>query len=1761
MTHTISPTILHAETVANSLPAWLKLASQTQRDKLKAQMLASNRARGQVQKLLSPLKPIEAFAAPILQKALLDYCGFQLDVRKTTLRQTTRSGYPEVISTHRDRSLLEAALTNFGQAPTFDYGSGVFTDATCTAPLSLEPERFARLCRNLDIGQRYQDHLDAVLNPEVQLLRALEDSDCAALAAEVTQARMAGLISETLGTLLERALLERQDFEHEGQRIRATRLTLFDLPVSGALVIGADRDAGKEVPCVLYVPGDPQAPLQAFANAGALTRNLTERFWDKRYWQFFSRFIAKRHQPAFYAALQQVLFPDLPHRGKVEKPVLGRGESIPFFFRAFPAYGKRWQETLDQNGRLRLAESSVNGNWFQTRARAHLLHLRDDARFIAVPVGDLDYQASLDALDGWLELGMNVLGVAAFFIPAAGTLMLVLGGAQILHEVYAGAHAYGEGQTAEALMHVFAILENLASTAAIGAVTHVVPSFVMGMKPVRLPSGETRLWSTDLAPYKPLQPTKLPAGLQADALGQYNAHGLNYVHLQDGLYEVIQREGSDAWHLQHPSDSEAYAPVVEHHSDGAWRVEDEQVLSWDAASCLRRWGPVTDGLSDAQLHAAMRLNGLSEAQMRGFQVRGERLPALMVDSLDRLRVEDRLARFDEALRAGEALTDQDLALNPAWLLQLPEWPANLNVEVVEPGNTQVYGTAKGAEARTLRVEKTHFASGEYAEDITAMIETLGMGDWLGETTDGDQRIAALRSRVADHVQRTQRAALKANAERAAREPEARHLVLLRGEYPDLPDVVLEELLDHSTGRERDQLLALGRAPLAMAERAEGYQRDVRLNRAIEGLTCSPANLQDRDNLCLGLLETLPGWSGEVRLELQDKDIGPAPVATAGPEGAGQVKRIERHAASYRPLDENGEVLAGDLDLFGAILRALPDSERVALGIEIHDADRLRDAISTAALANREQAARLLQRRTLHPRSQGAHRHGRQTIGYEQVGEHFTYTQERRLAAVFPDYLALTAEQKESFQASLRREPGETPAALVARMEQEWRSLNGELNDWANGSHSYDLVEGGQRNAEFRDLARTALHLKEAWRNRLPGPRAATELKLANLPLGRLPAISASFPHIKTLELHGLNLTEIPDAFLKAFAHVETFRFSDPVFPVCPSGVRALTGLRTLDLALDHWAPDPEPLAPLRDLARLETLHLDSLIAEWDGQMLAPLTGLERLTAITLSIQKLRLDVADLQLLAQINGLESLAIWDSRLRLTPQTAHGFSRLTRLTELDLSDNPLEVAPNVAGLLRLEVLELAFCKLEEWPAGLTELLDDEAASLRTVNLSYNQIAEVPPLAGLRGIARLATPPGDEVLDIASPGIELHENPLSEQSRAHLQEANIEFQSILPPAQTPVNWREGAPEALQQALAATLDDPGWAPIYRAFKKVMATGDYRTRRALVCNKMWSIMEAAHGLDPQAGVAGHAQLRDMLVELARDALDTCQDRVLLMLDDMYYEVTAWRATALQAATGPAAARAAVEVTQKLFRLRRVDRYADLICAARQARYDAIKAGTPDLPPLDALDSLSDSDLVNIENDIPRDAWPQLLQARSAAGQEPTAIDDVEITLKLRVEVARQLALPADLGEPHYTVELGNETVGQVAQAISQDTTLDNLSLWAASKAYWRQFLESSRAEAFQALRGESLEAYDYLMTLEPGTPVSVVETPPGPLLIDALKVDFPDKPWPADSNGLAPKLNADEYSIAQGVVDRWYQAALRHFYQRQGREVLQQWSD
>jgi hypothetical protein len=63
-------------------------------------------------------------------------------------------------------------------------------------------------------------------------------------------------------------------------------------------------------------------------------------------------------------------------------------------------------------------------------------------------------------------------------------------------------------------------------------------------------------------------------------------------------------------------------------------------------------------------------------------------------------------------------------------------------------------------------------------------------------------------------------------------------------------------------------------------------------------------------LALHALEKLPGWSGEVRLEVRDGHINGPLIDGIGNESAGRRKYVVKQGPSFQAFDERGETLNG-----------------------------------------------------------------------------------------------------------------------------------------------------------------------------------------------------------------------------------------------------------------------------------------------------------------------------------------------------------------------------------------------------------------------------------------------------------------------------------------------------------------------------------------------------------------------------------------------------------------------------------------------------------------------------------------------------------------------------------------------------------------------------------------------------------------------------------------------------------------------------------
>ena len=169
--------------IAQRLPAWMKRLSMAEFTLLSEALPELLACRAGLVSALARLRNLNAFTQPLLQQALGAHGD--LDVDRLSFRQWytftsptihyVTSRLPVVGSDYYDIPLLEAALSNFTAEQQRDQPQGnCLVDVRGARRSELSAPSFARLCRALDLGQKYQAHLDSVLPVSYTHLRAHE---------------------------------------------------------------------------------------------------------------------------------------------------------------------------------------------------------------------------------------------------------------------------------------------------------------------------------------------------------------------------------------------------------------------------------------------------------------------------------------------------------------------------------------------------------------------------------------------------------------------------------------------------------------------------------------------------------------------------------------------------------------------------------------------------------------------------------------------------------------------------------------------------------------------------------------------------------------------------------------------------------------------------------------------------------------------------------------------------------------------------------------------------------------------------------------------------------------------------------------------------------------------------------------------------------------------------------------------------------------------------------------------------------------------------------------------------------------------------------------------------------------------------------------------------------------------------------------------------------------------------------------------------
>lgn len=656
------PTRRTAISVAGTQPPdWYLRASPEQQRALTDSYKSSFAAQTVLDKTMSPLQDIETFAEPLLIKALKDLLGVEVDVHNTLLclRRPLDIGVLEIELSSFEvlkLSLLQAALHNFEasecEAGAFHEQSG-FVVETATpgtfqaAALNLTVRQFLSLCRSLDIGAQYQTHVRAFFQPtdvqaEHSLRRSFITSQKAALRAAAEQALLKKDIEPDDYTMILSVINGEVHPRLGHKQVWFRDLILMKRRMTGCVVFSISEQYRYTSEFIVYIPHDPVQPLRRCSTAQlreAFKQQFTARDATRpaseptAYQRFFSQFVAYADRPYYFNQFTRKA------AGAATDPLhsiwVKVARVVPPFstfvgIKELPPEQPFEREPvedpyLDPFGTTR---EGVAGIWsantdlwtyLYEQSRAKVIA---DARSHAVPTADVDAKARAEKLNHLLQLGMLGLNMVSMFVPVLGEVMLTVMAGQLLYESFEGVVEWSEGDRVAAKAHLIDVAENLALIGlmagmgkGVGRLAAVKPEPVIEhLEQVRRADGKTRLWRPDLKAYECDVALDHDAG--PDAQGLYRLNDRTFIRQAGKTYETTFETTLKQWRIKHPTDAQAWQPLLEHNGHGAWRHTLERPLDWDRLTLLRRMGHSTQDLTDEQLLKIADASGVDDNALR-----------------------------------------------------------------------------------------------------------------------------------------------------------------------------------------------------------------------------------------------------------------------------------------------------------------------------------------------------------------------------------------------------------------------------------------------------------------------------------------------------------------------------------------------------------------------------------------------------------------------------------------------------------------------------------------------------------------------------------------------------------------------------------------------------------------------------------------------------------------------------------------------------------------------------------------------------------------------------------------------------------------------------------------------------------------------------------------------------------------------------------------------------------------------------------------
>ncbi|NWC72911.1 hypothetical protein HX823_02340 [Pseudomonas sp. P7759] len=1227
----------HYQLLKEAFPAWLGAASSTKQQalsrakprphpanaELKRLNTAHWRAQNTVDDALKNVQDPRAYARTMLEQALRTRYDLNLNSETVYVRLYIPQDVPWFsIPTGAARtwtvSLLDAALHNFEHDETvkgaFEADSTFITQPNASGQFETLPDvrkklgvtAFTGLCRELDIGAHYQTYLRTQLGLDEPVSAAamrikVDASQKAALRAALQLARLRGDIQEDFAQQVEKLLQGDSDLVLDKRALNCHDLQMMGAPLTGILLLSPNLETTRSVSrLVAYVPDDPQHPLKEYVSPLAFKQELTRQLRDTDYQTFFSRFVAHEYRGTFFADLSQRLA-----RIKWHPPQ--RGSSLP-----------SWRKEPTDDPKLQFVATPIQGDAWLHLYQQKLNQILNDARTQAVSTATVDRNARWALWDSIVNVASTILNAAllivAPFVPGLGELMLGYMAWQILDDEFEGIIDWAEGLPQEAFGHLMNVLQTwvqvgtfaAGSVIGIAQLRKVLPApvveFFDRFKPVTLANGSQRYWKPDLTPYQ--QNLALPPRLGVNSLGLHSVRGESLLPLEGKLYAVQKLADDEGYEIKHPTRPDAYAPRLKHNGAGAWHSELDTPLQWDRPTLLRRLGHGVSELSEADRHLALDISGIHENNLRKMHVRGAPVPPPLDDTLERLRIDRSLQTLIDRLDSDDPA--QHAQVDPQDMLQLlttyGDWPKTRALRMLdaEGNSTWEFGDSH---LPVVQIPEAQLANGELLKTVLQALSPEEIRAQFGERAADpelslDNRVKQLRKKLA-RLAENNRVALFDSRYAQRHMAENTHAQHLMDAAPGLPAPLAQQLLAEANGREW-QALDARRTPPRLAEMARNALAEQRLNRAYEGQYLHVGGTIDSDRLALNTLKLLPGWSDHIRLEARHLTPAGERWLQVGPDDAPVPRTLVRTATGrYVPHDEKGP-LFGETDLYTAILNALPDAQRDALGIHINQGEVLKERLRQRPLA-RDELRQVLGINVPREPNLETQRLLGMDAGYPTLPSQPApqLTLEGRLKNLYPQ---LRAEQIQSLLNHLHTLP-DGAANEIELIAQEYARMTRDLRTWeqlvpSNHPRTGNPLSAMQQRIERSNRRRIASRIRRCWRRETPivhpANNAANDgfsLQLDLPTFGPLPVMTANFDHVSMLNLSGSTDTTGVNAFLVRFPHLQQLRIDGFELGAPPPQIYDMPRLTTLDLSSCNIVLTPTSQAQIASMSRLHTLVL------------------------------------------------------------------------------------------------------------------------------------------------------------------------------------------------------------------------------------------------------------------------------------------------------------------------------------------------------------------------------------------------------------------------------------------------------------------------------------------------------------------------------------------------------------------------------------------